>query len=573
MTSTDSNITFVSSFINIYDTPFEDKNASWRFDKFRDIAETGIQLCIYVSPDYLELLLDFSKDFSNIKIMKPVTIHETWVSKLCKQCDGLSLPDNRNGAKDTVDYICLMNSKIEFMEDAIMQNPWNSTHFAWLDFSISYIFKNMEASKEMLRILSRRTLAPKFIAMPGCWDRLPRENAAQIVLNNIHWRFCGGFFLGDRDSILNFYDLYQTHFANFVFEHKKLIWEVNFWAWLEATTEWRPVWYRGDHNDSILHISADVCSMSLRHLSTESTYDYPTFDTYEICQAAYLNYKGKHMLNTRYVNYWVMPSGHYQVKHPEGRIITRNIYSELKDDDFTPMCYSEMTDPGDDQLPSSDCKFLGLEDIRLYEFEGAVKFIATSINYSPTGRNRMIVGNYCADTLTYSNCRVIEPPSDSWCEKNWIPVIQRDSDGKSVEKFIYKWSPMEIGRIVTEGTGEGTSKRKLEIETTYPIKAPYFNRVRGSSVFIEWGEFLLGIVHYCEDIVPRHYFHMLVMLDKKTMKPLKYSESFYFEKIGIEFCIGMTIRDSDYYFWISKFDRDPTLVRISMDHIPFCFDF
>ena len=138
---------------------------------------------------------------------------------------------------------------------------------------------------------------------------------------------------------------------------------------------------------------------------------------------------------------------------------------------------------------------------------------------------------------------------------------------------MYKWSPMEIGRIVTEGTGEGTSKRKLEIETTYPIKAPYFNRVRGSSVFIEWGEFLLGIVHYCEDIVPRHYFHMLVMLDKKTMKPLKYSESFYFEKIGIEFCIGMTIRDSDYYFWISKFDRDPTLVRISMDHIPFCFDF
>ena len=60
------------------------------------------------------------------------------------------------------------------------------------------------------------------------------------------------------------------------------------------------------------------------------------------------------------------------------------------------------------------------------------------------------------------------------------------------------------------------------------------------------------------------------MLDAITMKPIKYSKPFYFgNHPGIEFCIGFTIIDLKYHFWISHIDRDPILLSIPLKHIPF----
>ena len=61
-----------------------------------------------------------------------------------------------------------------------------------------------------------------------------------------------------------------------------------------------------------------------------------------------------------------------------------------------------------------------------------------------------------------------------------------------------------------------------------------------------------SVVHFSEkEFLERHYFHTLIMLDRITMKPLKYSEPFYFNnRPGIEFCIGFTIVDLTYQFLI-----------------------
>ena len=48
--------------------------------------------------------------------------------------------------------------------------------------------------------------------------------------------------------------MYREHYPRFLHEQKKLVWEVNIWAWLEANTDWRPDWYSADHNDRILHL-------------------------------------------------------------------------------------------------------------------------------------------------------------------------------------------------------------------------------------------------------------------------------------------------------------------------------
>jgi hypothetical protein len=226
------------------------------------------------------------------------------------------------------------------------------------------------------------------------------------------------------------------------------------------------------------------------------------------------------------------------------------------------------------RLPSNQCYIHGLEDIRLYSVGDTLKFIATNINYSPSGSNKMIVGEYNADTLSFSNCRITDSPYNSWCEKNWIPIVNRDENGKETEYFIYKWWPMEIGKLNPE-------TYKLEIVKTHFMNAPEFSRVRGSTRFIDNGNYLVGLVHFSECTLPRRYYHILVALDRESLKPLKFSDTFSFLHIGIEFCIGFHIQENEsnesnsgrYIFWISTWDRKPMKVEIPIEKIPLIFDF
>ena len=230
----------------------------------------------------------------------------------------------------------------------------------------------------------------------------------------------------------------------------------------------------------------------------------------------------------------------------------------MLDDNFDPFFYEEIYDPP--TTNESLLQFNGIEDIRLYQYLKEIYFIGTSMSHSNNGKNLIIRGKYDIVNFKLTNLLLIESPYDLPCEKNWTPIIQ-NLQGIESEFFIYKWFPMEIGRIVNS---------KLQIETIYDISSQIFSKFRGSSPFIQWGEFLLGVVHFSEDdFLERKYFHTLVMLDKITMKPLKYSNPFYFgNEPSIEFCIGFTINELKYHFWISILDSDPMLLSIPLECIP-----
>jgi hypothetical protein len=362
---------------------------------------------------------------------------------------------------------------------------------------------------------------------------------------------------------------------------------VNFWAYLELRHGLSVIWYQGDHNERILEISVKNMAMRLADKASckHIKYDYPLYDTYIPTSTSYLYHKGKHIINTRYVNYWLYPNGAYSINDPDHYIRTRNFYSILDDTTLLP---NEIQG----HIPIDDCnnRFIemsesfsglqcggghiyGLEDIRLYDHNDEIHFIATSINYSGLGRNRMITGVYDIELSLILSAKVLVPPDEnSWCEKNWIPLPKKMSkdigkdNGKDIgnEQFIYKWNPLEIGSI---------DNNKLVIHTSYAHNAPLFSNIRGSTPLIECLDGFLGVVHFSYEGSPRVYFHMLVLLDKDTYKPLKYSEFFYFNELSIEFCIGFMIRDDKYHFWLSNFDRDPELLMISVLDIPLLFDF
>lgn len=575
-TKYNSQVSFVTAFFNIYN---DDKTKLlWRCERFKEIAETGISLCVYVDNTCVELLDDFIKIYPNIKIMQVISLEETWISKLCNTYYFLHLPKHRNETKDTLEYIILMNSKIEFLHDTIEKNPWQSTHFAWIDFNISHIFTNIQVSKNYLKNTFGSSYTPlsgiplhHFLAIPGCWNPLHTNTDISNILNNINWRFCGGFLIGERISIKHMYQLYQEHFPLFLNKYQTIVWEVNFWAWLEWKTIWNPNWFIADHNDSIIVIPSDYTAINISNLRSTSkiVYDYPTInDGFLPCSASFIHHKGQNILNTRFVNYHLDASGYYIFHHPENKIITQNVLSILDEINLEPINYTFMSNPSENEFLSKICNFHGLEDIRLFEHDDVIKFIATSINYSPYNYNSMIIGTFDIEQHKLCNCQVIKSPRESSCEKNWTPIPYLNNKKMY---FIYKWSPMEIGYIDQD-------THKLNIVKSHSIRSNLFSKFRGSTTFIRGkynnnqNDVFIGVVHFSENNNPRHYFHTLVMLDAITLKPIRYTKSFYFTKIGVEFCIGFIIRDNKYHFWISQNDRDPIKLSLNISELPFLFE-
>lgn len=580
-TKYNSQVSFVTAFFNIYN---DDKTKLlWRVEKFREIAETGISLCVYVDNTGLELLNEFINKYTNIKIMRVLSLDETNVSHLCNIHTFLSLPKIRNESKDTFEYLILMNSKIEFLHDTIEQNPWQSTHFAWIDFNISHVFTDIKASKNYLKHTFGSSHTPlagvplhHFLAIPGCWNPIQlniNNSDMSDILDKVHWRFCGGFLIGDRNSLIHMYNLYQEYFSIFLNKYKTIVWEVNFWAWLESMYGWSPNWFIADHNDSIIVIPTDYTAINISNLRTayEEVYDYPNIKNLGFlpCSASYIHYKGKDILNTRYVNYRLDASGKYIFNHHENKIITQNVLSIL-DENLKPIDYTIMSNPSENVFPSKSCNFHGLEDIRLFEHDNVIKFIATSINYSPYNYNSMVIGTFDVEQHKLYNCQIIQSPRESLCEKNWIPIPYEMDDPENKKMyFIYKWSPMEIGFI-------DQTTHKLNIIKSHYINSKLFSKFRGSTTFIREKynniDIFIGVVHFSENDYPRHYFHTLVMLDAITLKPLRYTKNFYFTKIGIEFCIGFTIHNNEYHFWISQNDRDPMKISLNISELPFLFE-
>ena len=251
-------ITYVTCFINIYEKePFENKTYDWRLQQFESIAKTGVNICIYGCKITTPLLTPLIEKYPNVKMLIMETPYkETPIYKLYNT-PGLTYPQFRNDGKDTMEYMGLMHSKIEFVYDAIQKNPWNSKIFAWMDFSIAYIFNNKEKTLVNFAELDNKKYIDSFMAVPGCWAKIPPNNC-DAILQNIHWRFCGTFFIGDKESLLRFHQLYREHYPRFIQEQNKMVWEVNVWAWLEANTDWNPEWYLSDHNDLIIEIPDSI---------------------------------------------------------------------------------------------------------------------------------------------------------------------------------------------------------------------------------------------------------------------------------------------------------------------------
>ena len=192
--------TFVTSFINLENV--EESAMSWRFEKFEDIVKTGINICVFYDSMSENRINEIACENPNVKMMNRFSIEDLISYKSCSEIENLEMPLTDNANKDTKEYMMMMNAKIEFIHETIKINPFGTKYFAWIDFSISKVFSTTRYVN-ILTGLNNINCDTKMLAIPGCQENPIRND--DEMLYSINWRFCGGFFFGDSESLEEFY--------------------------------------------------------------------------------------------------------------------------------------------------------------------------------------------------------------------------------------------------------------------------------------------------------------------------------------------------------------------------------
>jgi len=190
---------------------------------------------VYLSPDYYEIYRD---KFSSDKVVVESIDLEDFRAYKELSTINVQLPDVRNLDKDTYNFLTFINSKTELVQKSIHNNVFNATHFAWVDFGIFHIIKNIESTKQIIHKLSITELKDSFLALTGIYR--PRAHCSFL---HPDWRFCGGFFIGDIQSILHFDNLYKNYFLRITKQRRVLTWETNMWTYFEQFLNWNPIVY------------------------------------------------------------------------------------------------------------------------------------------------------------------------------------------------------------------------------------------------------------------------------------------------------------------------------------------
>lgn len=266
--------------------------------------------------------------------------------------------------------------------------------------------------------------------------------------------------------------------------------------------------------------------------------------------------KAKYLINFRYVNYYVNPENGYCIPMAKNGVVnTLNSFALL---DSSKRVMSDYFDwNGQVNLPKIiDSNITGLEDVRLFMFNNQLLFTATQKEYSH--KIRVLYGKMNLSEMKVSTGFIMEPPTDTVCEKNWIPI---SLDGKL--SFIYTYHPLTIGHL--------NAKHQLVIDRK--IETPgLWKSMRGSSIPIinpHNKDELWMLVHMVEYSVPRKYYHCIIVLNSKTLEPIKYTIPMCFSWNGVEYALSLLIEDKDIFITYSRFDKESRIISIPLDKLEF----
>ena len=277
------------------------------------------------------------------------------------------------------------------------------------------------------------------------------------------------------------------------------------------------------------------------------------------------------IVNIRNVNYTLYHSelnkfehtwGPLSYIHPENDMFLRTVnYIAELDDNLNVSYYSKIdTSLFDTYQPQWD--FVGLEDVRLIDWEDRIYAIGVRRDLDTKGTGRMELSE-----LEFNGASVKEisryripgpPPDDEYCMKNCTPI-----EGNPFH--LLKWTnPTALMKFDPNG-GETEVFQSSEY-------VPMPLDMRGGSQVIKYKDGYLSIVHETDLYNSEQgrkdgtYRHRFVYWDN-NFKIKKFSNIFSFLNMKVEFCCGMAEYKDDYLITFGASDNAAYILRVSKSFV------
>lgn len=278
-------------------------------------------------------------------------------------------------------------------------------------------------------------------------------------------------------------------------------------------------------------------------------------------------FKEKILVNLRNVNYTLYHSELNKFEHTYGPLVyvhpendmhlrTTNYITEL-DENLNCKWYSKIdTSSFDTYQPQWD--FVGLEDVRLIEWNNKLYGIGVRRDLDTKGTGRMEMSEFQVDgnnIKEISRYRIPGPPPDNeYCMKNCTPI-----EGKPFH--LLKWTnPTCLMKFDPNGGETEVFETNSRIEG--------INDMRGGSQVIRWKDGYLTLIHetnlYSSEQGKKNatYRHRFVYWDKE-FKTQKFSKLFSFLNMKIEFCCGLAAYQNDFLITFGAQDNAAYILKVS----------
>jgi len=199
-------------------------------------------------------------------------------------------------------------------------------------------------------------------------------------------------------------------------------------------------------------------------------------------------------------------------------------------------------------------EFVGLEDARLVKWEGREFLCGVRRDTTTNGEGRMELSEI-VDNKEIARYR-IEPPTPSYCEKNWMPI-------NDMPFHFVKWSnPTEVVKV---------DLKTLSSETVYISEktADIKRDLRGGSQVIKYENYYIALTHEVDlwfnesGQKDAQYYHRFIVWDK-DWNIVKTSNEFKFFEAAIEFSCGMVIHNNNLLISVGFQDNTSYIVQLSL---------
>ena len=272
---------------------------------------------------------------------------------------------------------------------------------------------------------------------------------------------------------------------------------------------------------------------------------------------------GKYLLNLRHVQYALYHSegdqkyqtmwGPLSYLNPEDDLTLRttNYLCELDPNNLSIDQYKKVDTSNLDVTPVWE--FVGLEDARIVYWKDDIFLTGVRRDTKTTGEGRMELSKLSSGATETERHR-IEPPTYSYCEKNWMPILDMP--------FHYvKWTnPTEVVKV---------DLKKASAETVYIVEqdVTFPRDIRGGSQVITYGEYRVALTHEVNlwnnerGKKDAQYYHRFIIWDMEW-NIVTHSDAFKFMTANIEFSCGLAHDGNDFIIPFGFQDSTAFILRL-----------